>query len=120
MYIKFADGTQFALPNYPTASDAVLAGHKRDVLTATVVGEYSEVKDAFNGQGWAIVDGEAEYDKSGYTLVASICDNMDGTITVRIGRKNTAEETLADENAALTAQNAEQAEIINILAGGAV
>ena len=78
MYIKFADGTQFALPNYPTASDAVRAGHKRDELTVTVVGEYSEVKDAFNGQGWAIVDGEAEYDKSGYTLVASICDNMDG------------------------------------------
>lgn len=126
MYIKFEDGTQFVMPKYPTASSAVLAGHKRDVLSVTVEGEHSAVKSSFNGQGWSIVDNEAEYDKSNYTLVASICDNMDGTITVRVGRQNTTEETLRDEkaalakhNAALSAENAEQADIINILAGGA-
>lgn len=120
MYIKFENGTAFMLRGYPTASDAVLAGHKRDVLTATVEGEYAAVKGAFNGQGWAIVDGKAEYDKSGYTLVASICDNMDGTITVRVGRENTVEETLQDQNAELLSAFAEQADIINILAGGAM
>ena len=140
MYVKFEDGTQFVLPKYPTSSDAVIAGHKRDTLSVTVEGEHSAVKAAFYGQPWAIhetekfkdadgkiVEVEHEYDKSNYTLVASICDNMDGTITVRVGRKNTVEETLQDEknalqteNAALTAENAEQADIINILAGGAV
>ena len=127
MYIKFEDGTQFTLLKYPTASDAVIAGHKRDTLSVTVEGEYAAVKAAFNGQGWSIADGEGEYDKSNYTLVASICDNMDGTITVRVGRKNTSEETLQDEKnalaaekAALAAEIAEQAEVINILAGGAV
>lgn len=139
MYIKFNDDTQFPLCKYPTSSDAVIAGHKRDTLSVTVEGEYSAVKAAFNGQPWAIhtteprknengetVMVECEYDKSIYTLVASICDNMDGTITVRVGRQNTTEETLRDEkavlakqNAALSAENSEQAEIINILAGGA-
>ena len=118
MYIKFEDGTQFVLPNYPTASAAVVANHKRDVLNVTVEGEYADVKSAFNGQGWSVADGEGEYDKSGYTLVASICDNMDGTITVRVGREDTVEEKLRDTNAELSKQNAEQADIINILAGG--
>lgn len=119
MYIKFENGAEFALAGYPKSADAVLAGHKRDVLTVTVEGEYAAVKDAFNGQGWAVADGENVYDKSGYTLVASICDNMDGTITVRIGRENTVEETLQDQNAELLSAFAEQAEIINILSGGA-
>lgn len=119
MYIKFENGAEFALIGYPKSADAVLAGHKRDVLTVTVEGEHSAVKSAFNGQGWSVVDGEGEYDKSGYTLVASICDNMDGTITVRAGRENTVEETLQDQNAELRAAFAEQADIINILSGGA-
>lgn len=118
MYIKFEDGTQLVMPKYPTASSAVVANHKRDVLNVTVEGEYAAVKAAFNGQAWSIVDGENTYDKSTYTLVASICDNMDGTVTVRVGRQNTTEETLQDEKNALAKQNAEQAEIINILAGG--
>ena len=124
MYIKFENGVQFPLCKYPTASSAVIAGHKRDVLSVTVEGEHADVKSAF-GQPWSIVDGENVYDKSGYTLVASITDNMDGTITVRIGRKNTAEETLQDENAALQAENAglnAQIDdlIVELLEGGAV
>ena len=140
MYVKFENGVQFQLCTYPTASSAVIAGHKRDVLSVTVEGEHSAVKSAFNGQPWAIhetekfkdedgkiIEVEHEYDKSVYNLVASICDNMDGTITVRVGRENTTEETLRDtnkalskQNAALSAENSEQAEIINILAGVAV
>ena len=119
MNIKFENGAEFALVGYPKSADAVLAGHKRDVLTVTAQGEYADIKAAFNGQGWAIADGENVYDKSGYTLVASICDNMDGTITVRIGRANTMEESLRDEVDALRVANAERAEIINILSGGA-
>ncbi|MBQ8144594.1 MAG: hypothetical protein IJ042_07385 [Butyricicoccus sp.] len=127
MYVKFEDGVQLTLSRYPTASTAVIENHKRDVLSVTVQSTHAEVKTAFNGQPWSIVDGESEYDKSNFTLVASICDNMDGTITVRVGRQNTTEETLQDEknalakqNVALSAANTEQADIINILAGGAV
>lgn len=139
MYVKFENGVQFPLTKYPTASSAVIAGHKRDVLSVTVEGEYADIKAAF-GQPWEIhvtendtnafgrpAQTENVYDKSNYTLVASICDNMDGTITVRVGRENTVEETLQDANSALAQENVrlaeksmEQAEIINILAGGAV
>lgn len=125
MYVKFENGVQFTLSKYPTASSEVIANHKRDVLNVTVEGEHADVKAAF-GLPWVIVNGDDEYDKSNYTLVASICDNLDGTMTVRVGRQNTVEETLLDEknalqmtNASLSAENAEQAEIINILAGGA-
>lgn len=122
MYIKFNDGTQFPVPNTVPVklTQEVIFGHKREVLTVKVEGEHSAVKSAFNGQPWSLVDNEAEYDKSAYNLVASICDNMDGTITVRVGREDTVEDKLRDTNKALQAQNAEQAEIINILAGGAV
>lgn len=122
MYIKFNDGTQFPVPNTVPVklTTEVLFGHKREVLTVKINGEHSAVKAAFNGQSWSLVDGEGEYDKSVYTLVASICDNMDGTITVRVGREDTVEEKLRDTNKALQKANAEQADIINILAGGAV
>lgn len=135
MYVKFNDGTQFPVPNTVPVklTQEVLFGHKREVLTVKVEGEHSAVKAAFNGQPWAIhtteprenengetVMVECEYDKSIYTLAASICDNMDGTITVRVGREDTVEDKLRDTNKALQKANAEQAEIINILAGGAV
>ena len=100
MYVKFENGAQFTLTKYPTASSAVIANHRRDVLGVTVEGEHADVKATF-GQPWSIVDGENVYDKSNYTMIASICDNMDGTFTVRVGRQNTAEETLRDENHAL-------------------
>ena len=121
MFIKFKNGATFPVPNTVPVklTTEVLFGHKREVLTVKVEGEYADVKNAF-GQPWSLVDGEGEYDKSAYNLVASICDNMDGTITVRVGREDTVEDKLRDSNKALQAQNAEQAEIINILAGGAV
>lgn len=125
MYIKFEDSTQLTLLERPSGNKMNLGGHKRDVLKVTVEGDYVAVKAAFNGQGWKIVDDEGvEFDKSNYTIVASICDNMNGTITVCVGRQNTVEETLRDENAALLevnsalmAENDEQNEIISILAG---
>ena len=122
---------KYTWEKYSCVDAFVEVGEEKEIsfftLGVTVEGEYAAVKAAFNGQGWSVADGEGEYDKSNYTLVASICDNMDGTITVRVGRKNTAEETLQDEKnalaaekAALAAEIAEQAEVISILAGGAV
>ena len=117
MYIQFADGAQLDCVSVAGAG-AVVAGHKRDVLTVTVAGEFAAVRAAFDGSPWAVVDGGNTYDKSGYTLPVSVCDNLDGTVTVRIARANTREEDLEDENAALQAENAEQTDIINILTGG--
>lgn len=105
MYIKFNDGAQFDLCGNPIGAAAVLAGHRRDVLTVTVTGEFAAVKAAF-GQPWVIVDGENNYDKANYTLPVSVCDNLDGTVTVRVGRMNTREEDLEDEKNALRAENA--------------
>lgn len=113
MYIKFEDGTQFDLLAAKGAPERV-AGHLRDVLTLTLTGTFETVKAAFHGQAWAhhfteMAAGkeiERECDRSGYQLVAGITDNMDGTVTVRVGRNNTREETLADELAAEQAKTA--------------
>lgn len=122
MYIKWNDGTQFDCVSV-MGGGAVVAGHRRDVLTVTVTGAFADVKAAFDGSPWAVADGEAVYDKSGYTLPVSVCDNLDGTVTVRIARENTREEDLADENAALQAENAALSAqvddlLIEVLEGG--
>lgn len=123
MHIRFSNGTQLQMPKHPSAASAVVSGHKRDVLTVTVTGEFADVKAAFDGSPWAIVDGESTYDKSGYTLPVSVCDNLDGTVTVRIARANTREEDLEDEKAALIEEkNALSAQVddllIEVLEGG--
>lgn len=114
MYIKFEDGQQFDLLASSGKPERV-AGHLRDVLTLTLTGTFEAVKAAFNGQAWVhhfteqTEDGkmvEREFDLSGYQLVAGITDNMDGTVTVRVGRNNTREETLTDELAAEQAKTA--------------
>lgn len=78
---------------------------------------------------------EVESDRSIYKLVVETVDHRDGTCTVKVARENTLEENYADlqttakalesTNATqaaqveiLSAQNSEQAEVINILAGG--
>lgn len=124
MHIKFNDGAEFELKSAPKGAGAVVAGHKRDVLTVTVTGDFAAVKAAFDGQPWAVVDGETAYDKSGYTLPVSVCDNLDGTVTVRVGRANTREEDLEDEKAALQAENAALSAqmddlLVEVLEGGA-
>ena len=125
MKIKFADGTQFDLCATPRGADVVVAGHKRDVLTVTVTGDFTAVKKAFgDSQRWAVVDGENTYDKSNYTLLASVCDNMDGTVTVRVGRANTREEDLENAKKALQAENAALSAqvddlLVEVLEGGA-
>lgn len=80
---------------------------------------------------------EVESDRSIYKLVVETVDHRDGTCTVKVARENTLEENYADlqttakalesTNATqaaqveiLSAQNSEQADIINILSGGAV
>ena len=123
MYIKFENGAQFDCAQI-LGGGAVVAGHRRDVLTVTVTGEFSAVKAAFSGgQSWAVADGEQTYDKSGYTLPVSVCDNLDGTVTVRIARANTREEDLEEEKAALIEEkNALSAQVddllIEVLEGG--
>ena len=121
MYIKFEDGTTFPLLA-ASGAPALVAGHRRDVLDLKLTGTYEAVKEAFNGQSWEhrflgseqITDlstydeaaGEYVRDYSGYQLVAGITDNMDGTVTVHVGRSNTREETLEDELAAEQARAA--------------
>lgn len=122
MEIIFEGGAQFDCAQI-LGGGAVIAGHKRDVLTVTAAGAFADVKSAFDGSPWAVIDGENTYDKSGYTLPVSVCDNLDGTVTVRIARANTREEDLEDEKAALIEEkNALSAQVddllIEVLEGG--
>jgi hypothetical protein len=134
--IRFDNGATYQAEGI-TGNGEVVANHKRDVLTITAYMTYEQAMAEFNGQPWAIVEDENVYDKSNYILLASVCDNLDGTVTVRIGRKNTVEEDLKDEanaakaeaailtsqNATLTAENAALNEqydelIVEVLEGG--
>lgn len=127
--IQFNDGISYETKRISGQAEFV-AGHKRDVLSIVAYMTYEQAKAEFNGQSWSIIDGENINDKSNYQIVASICDNMDDTVTIRIGRQNTMEENLQDEVATTKAEiatlKAENAELsaqvddllIEVLEGG--
>lgn len=133
-YILFEGGQKFTLAATPTGKAETVGGIRRDVLSVTVNGTYADALAAF-GKPWDIHAFEQEqnekgefevvektYPKPGYTVLASICDKLDGTVTVRVARKSTKEEDLQveldeakAENSALTAENAaKDAEIENL------
>ncbi|MBQ8143539.1 MAG: hypothetical protein IJ042_01935 [Butyricicoccus sp.] len=124
-YILFDGGQQFELAATPTGKAEKVGGIRRDVLSVTIKATHAEALAAF-GQPWELHAWEQEknkegklelvektYKKTGYTVLASICDNCDGTVTVRVARESTKEEDLQveleaaqAENSALTEENA--------------
>ena len=83
--------------------DAYMTDENGEILTVTLAEDYK------TGEQFPYAD---------YTLVGSITDNMDGTLTVAVGKANTRVQQLEDDNAALTAQVAEANEAIDMIFSG--
>lgn len=107
--IRFSNGIEVQTTSISGAAE-IMRQHRRDVITITTTGiTYADAAALFaDGAEWCIVEmvdgNEIDYDYSSYTMAGSITDNRDGTLVIKMGRANTAEETLADE---LSAANAE-------------
>ena len=78
-----------------TAKTEYLLGFNRDVATITTTGiSYEDAAQMFaDGAVWSIVEDGLEYTTwNAYTLAGPITDNRDGTLVVKMGKANTAEQ----------------------------
>lgn len=84
----------------------MMKGYRRDVLTLTIEGEYAAVAaDFVDGATFVIVDDmQAEYEYTTHTVAGQITDHRDGTVTVKMGKANTAEQDALDKAAAAEAE----------------
>lgn len=84
----------------------MLHGYERDVITFMIDGDYSSVSvDFIDGATFTIVDDiGAEYEYDTHTVAGPITDNRDGTVVVKMGKTNTAEQDALDKAAAAEAE----------------
>lgn len=104
--IKFSTGETVETVSI-FARQEYLAGFKRDVATITIVGiDYDEANRLFvDGAIWSIVEGKNTYDQwNAYTKAGSITDNRDGTLVIKMGFKDTAEQVALNDAQAATAR----------------
>lgn len=96
--IKFSTGeTVETLSIYDKIEN--FGGSDRHVATITITGiDFLKAKELFSdGAIWSIINGDVSYDSwNSYTKAGAITDNRDGTITVKMGMKNTEEEELKE------------------------
>lgn len=104
MQVKINDNT-YTL-NSSFGATEVLKGYRRDVLTLTIDGEYASIATDFvDGATFVIVDDmQAEYEYDTHTVAGPITDNRDGTVIVKMGAANTAEQDALDKAAAAEAE----------------
>lgn len=99
MQIKINDNTYTLDLSF--GATEMMKGYRRDVLTLTIEGEYSAVATDFvDGATFVIVDDmQAEYTYDTHTVAGPITDNRDGTVIVKMGAANTAEQDAQQEAA---------------------
>ena len=104
MQVKINDNT-YSLKSSFGATE-MLKGYRRDVLTLTIEGEYAAIAaDFVDGATFVIVDDmQAEYEYDSHTVAGPITDNRDGTVIVKMGKANTAEQDALDKAAAAEAE----------------
>ena len=120
MQVKINDNT-YTL-NSSFGATEMMKGYRRDVLTLTIEGEYAAVAaDFVDGATFIIVDDmQAEYEYDTHTVAGPITDNRDGTVIVKMGAANTAEQDALDKAAAAEAETAKVSEDLVTLAGKSV
>lgn len=117
MQVKINDNT-YTL-NSSFGATEMMKGYRRDVLTLTIDGEYASIATDFvDGAKFVIVDDmQAEYEYSTHTVAGPITDNRDGTVIVKMGAANTAEQDALDKAAAAEAETAKVSQDLVTLAG---
>lgn len=81
---------------------------RRDVISLTIEATYAEAAAEFtDGATFVVVDDsvtpEEEFEYTDHTMAGAITDHRDGTVTVKMGKANTAEQDAQDEAAAAKA-----------------
>lgn len=109
------------------AQQELLAGHSREVVTLKLEVTYQEAVDNFvQGAVFTIIEeviGEdgstttVEHYHDDYPTPGSITDHRDGTVTVKMGKANTAEQDALDAQQAAEAQAAKVSQSLVTLAG---
>lgn len=117
MQVKINDNTYTLKSSF--GATEMLKGYRRDVLTLTIDGEYASIATDFvDGATFVIVDDmQAEYEYDSHTVAGPITDNRDGTVIVKMGAANTAEQDALDAQQAAEAQAAKVSQSLVTLAG---
>ena len=79
------------------AATEELKGFRRDVISLTITATYQEAAVAFtDGATFTVVDDSMtpveEFEYADHTMAGPITDHRDGTVTVKMGKANTAEQ----------------------------
>ena len=90
------NSTTFPLLSARAATEQ-MNGFRRDVISLTITATYSDAAAKFtDGATFVIVDDSVspsqEHAYTDHTMAGAITDNRDGTVTVKMGKANTAEQ----------------------------
>lgn len=104
------------------AATEELKGFRRDVISLTITATYQEAAVAFtDGATFTVVDDSMtpaeEFEYADHTMAGAITDHRDGTVTVKMGKSNTAEQDALDAQQAAEAQAAKVSQSLVTLAG---
>lgn len=78
--------------------------HRRDVISLTITATYAEAAAEFtDGATFFVIDDSVtpaeEFEYTDHTMAGAITDHRDGTVTVKMGKANTAEQDAQQEAA---------------------
>lgn len=81
-----------------------MKNHRRDAISLTITATYSDAAAEFtDGATFVIVDDSVspsqEHAYTDHTMAGAITDHRDGTVTVKMGKANTAEQDAQEEAA---------------------
>lgn len=79
------------------AATEQMKNFRRDVISLTIEATYAEAAAEFtDGATFVVVDDSVtpveEFEYTDHTMAGAITDNRDGTVTVKMGKSNTAEQ----------------------------
>ena len=118
------NSTTFPLLSARAATEE-LKGFRRDVISLTITATYQEAAAAFtDGSTFTVVDDSVtpaeEFEYTDHTMAGPITDHRDGTVTVKMGKANTAEQDALDAQQAAEAETAKVSQALVTLAGKTV
>lgn len=96
-----------------------MKNYNRDVVTLKMEATFEDAaKNFIDGATFTIIDdAEQPYEYKGHTMAGQITDHRDGTVTVKMGKANTAEQDALDKAAAAEAETAKVSQDLVTLAG---
>lgn len=104
------------------AATEQMKNFRRDVISLTIEATYAEAAAEFiDGATFVVVDDSVtpaeEFEYTDHTMAGAITDHRDGTVTVKMGKANTAEQDALDAQQAAEAQAAKVSQSLVTLAG---